>query len=272
MTTIILSSLIIVAVVVAIFYFAAIGPARIAERWIAALANGEKFPEKPDVGMCYWLYPIHRELQGVANKMERIRAGSDEMQAKLVQVEFMQNYILASLIEGVMVVDENYEITLVNSEFLNLFQLTQSPLRQKVKEVLEDDKLEAMIRAAFKTGQVEAGRITKQFDSSPQGGRPPAFEVSAIPVRVSETRVGAVVVLFLPPPDRTRVVQTLKRHSEKLHRLVSEWTLSGRTRLRSSVSELADMDIHDPAAARSKDAVRGESPDQSAMMERTGKA
>ncbi len=220
-------------------FFVGIEPLGIVERWIATLANGDPVPENPRLGWRFWLRPVHRECLAAVKKMRNLQVGSDQMQQRLAQVEFLQSFVLGSLIEGVLVVDENRQITLVNSEFLNLFQLSESPLRRSVMEVMQDDKLDALITQAFRSGKVEAGRITRQFN--PEGGRPPSFEVSAVPVRVSQSRVGAVVVLFLPPPDRPRIVQVMKRHAEKLERLVNDWTPSGRTMLRSSVADLQDF-------------------------------
>jgi hypothetical protein len=80
--------------------------------------------------------------------------------------------------------------------------------------------------------------------------------VSAIPARISETRVGAVVVLFLPPPDRPRMVQILKNHTEKIIRLADTWTVRGGVRLRSSVADLPDTPAVLPNETPARETVR----------------
>ncbi|HEY0257636.1 MAG TPA: PAS domain-containing protein [Candidatus Methylacidiphilales bacterium] len=236
-----LTFLIFALIIAAVFYYAGIEPARAMKNWLAALANGERVPKVPPVGWRVWLHPLYREAEGTARKMDEIRAGSIEKQNQMRELEFIQNFVMSSLIEGILVVDQKSKVTLVNSEFLNIFQLEQSPLGQTVAEVLGDDKLDAIIRDVFETCQVQSGRVSKQVAASSVGGRPPSFEVSAIPVRISETRVESVVVIFLPPPDRTRMVQILKTHTERLHRLADSWTQHGGLLLRTSVADLSEI-------------------------------
>ncbi len=240
MTTLILTILIVAIAVALTVIFAGIRPMRVVRQWLAALANGEAIPDAQESGAYSWMLPLHREAGNIAATMTELREGSKEMQAKLEEVEFLQHFILGSLIEGVMVVNSMRRVTLVNSEFLNLFPQEQSPLNQTVNDLVPDKKLEELITEAFETRKVCSGRVSKQ--STAAGGRPPSFEVSTIPVRSTETSVHSVVVLFLPPPDRTRMVQILKSHSEKLHRLANEWTIKGGVRLRTTIADLPDHD------------------------------
>ncbi len=248
-TTAVLSILIFAAISAAALYFIGIEPGRMVERWLTALTNDEKLPERPNLGLRFWLYPIHRECLAVAKRMNEMRTGVDSVESKLAHVEFMQNFVLGSVTEGIMVVDENLQITLVNSELLTLFQLSQSPLRRTVRQVGGDEILEGLIQAAFSSGEVQMGRITRQF--SLEGGRPPAFEVNAIPIRTSATRISSVLVLFMTPADRNRAVQALKRHAEKIHRLAKDWTANGRVLLRSSVADLSELEIPDKPSPKS---------------------
>lgn len=241
MITIFLTTLISLGVAAGVFYLLVLRPAGQVERWMAAVANEEALPQRPAIGWCFWLHPIHRECLAAGDKIREIRLGTEESRSKLEKVEFLQHFILGSLIEGVMVLDQEHRITLVNSEFLNLFRLVQSPLQSTLIEIMGDDKLDEMVATAFRSGQVVSGRISKVFNS--EGGRPPVFEVSVVPVHSSPTTVGSVVVLFLPPPDRPRMVQILKRHGEKLHRLASEWTQRGGAQIQKSVTELAMLGV-----------------------------
>jgi PAS domain-containing protein len=237
MESLLLVCLLLAVAAIATFYLTGIESSRITRKWLAKLANGERITEEANVGWRSWLLPVHREARGASKKMEEFRAGAMETAEKLKELEFMQHFILGSLIEGVMVVNEKHEITLVNSEFLNIFQFQQSPVRQTVKEALADDKLDGIIKSVLLSGKVQTGNIRRQSQTS---GRPPSFEISAIPVRVSQTRVASVVVLFLPPPDRPRMVQILKLHAEKIERLADEWTRRGNVLLRSTVADQPD--------------------------------
>ncbi len=144
------------------------------------------------------------------------------------QEEFLYNCILASLIEGILVVDAQGVITLVNAEFINIFQLTQSPLQRPVADVIYDKKLQTLITDALSSGHVHSARIARP-QTTMEVGRPPTLEVSAVPIRTQKERTNGVIVLFLPPPDRTRILQSMKRHSQRLDNLVSELMLTSAT-------------------------------------------
>lgn len=217
----------------AFFFYGTIVPARSMKNWLAALANGEKVPSAPAVGWRIWLHGLYREAEAVGKKMDEVRTDSDLIRQQLRDAEFMQNFILGSLIEGIMVVDSEHKISLVNSEFLNIFQLEESPIGQSAFEVVGDERLDKLISDVFKTAEVQSDRVSKATSS----GRPPSFEVSAVPVRISATEVESVVVVFLPPPDRPRMVQILKLHTEKLHKLADTWTERGTLLQRASVSD-----------------------------------
>lgn len=224
-SSILLGVLALTALIAAGIYFLGVQPARIIEKWAAGLSNGGHFPERPDVKGLYWLLPIHRELQRVADKISGLKKQLLESKDKKTQDEFLYHCVLASLMEGIMVVDRHGVITMVNAEFINIFQLTQSPLQRTMLEVIRDRKLQSLIADALTSGRVQSSRITRP--NTTEVGRPPVMEVSAVPIRTQKELVSGVIVLFLPPPDRTRILQLMKRHSLRLDNLVNELMLSG---------------------------------------------
>lgn len=220
MVSVILASLVLISTVAAIFYYAGIAPARMMERWLSMFVNGERLPERPNVGFRYWLLPVHQELAGVERKVRQADETVAQIKDQLVQTQFLYNYILSSLIEAIVVVDEKREVTLVNSEFMHLYQQTQSPMGRTLADVAEDQRLDQLVELAFSTMQVQGGRITKAAHGDV--GRHPAFNVSAIPVCATEGKINAVIILLLPLADRPRMMQVMKRHSERLHRLMNQ--------------------------------------------------
>ena len=220
MISLILASLITLSVLAAIFYYAGIEPARTLENWFSMFANGERLPNRPGVGFRYWLLPVHRELQGVEKRVRNAENETALLKEKLLHTAFLNNYILSSLIEAIVVVDEKREVILVNSEFMHLYQLTQSPMGRTLSDVAEDRRLDQFVDLAFRSLQVQGGRITKAIQG--EAGRHPAFNVNAIPVCATEGKITAVVVLLLPLADRPRMVQVMKRHSERLEGLLRE--------------------------------------------------
>jgi nitrogen fixation/metabolism regulation signal transduction histidine kinase len=205
----------------AAIYYQSLRPARLIEKWAAGLSNGGHFPKKPVVNGLYWLLPVHREMQAVSDKIEGLKRQLEEAKSGGSHDEFLKHCVLASLLEGVMVADSGGTITLANVEFIHMFQLNQSPLQRPMSEVIRDKKMQAMILEAMTTSRVQSGRFTRPA-ATVEVGRPQTIEVSAVPLRLQKDKVGGVIVLFLPPPDRLRIVQDMKRHAQRLNNLVSE--------------------------------------------------
>lgn len=230
--------LLIAAAVAATFYLTGIKSVPIVEDWFVRLANGEPIPEKPDFGWRFWLRKPHEEALGAARKMEELRERIRVLEEQKTDFAHMQDCILGSLLEGVLIVNSRLEIVLVNSELLNIYQLQQSPLKRPINDALGDANLHQMVQNTFRTGQVQAERINPTPPVS--RGSTPSFEVSAIPFADEDNGASFVIVVFLPPPDRTRMVRVLKQHNEKVQRLADEWVRRGKVLVRSTVADLPD--------------------------------
>src|SRR5262249_52746426 len=105
MASFFLGMVIFAALIVAIVYLFVIQPSSIIEKWAAGLSNGGHFPKKADVHGLYWLLPVHRELLGVSEKIENLKKAVSEERAGRSRDEFLQHCILASLIEGILVIN-----------------------------------------------------------------------------------------------------------------------------------------------------------------------
>ncbi|TLD71311.1 hypothetical protein FEM03_07210 [Phragmitibacter flavus] len=243
-SSVILGILLFCLLVAAAVYFLGLRPARIVEQWAAGLSNGGHFPKKPIVNGLYWLLPVHRELQAVADKIEGLQKQVQEARSGISDEAFLKHCVLASLLEGVMVVDAHGVITLANVEFIHMFHLNQSPLRRPMGEVVGDRKLQTMVVEAMTSGQVRSGRFTRPAALA-EVGRPQTIEVSAVPLRLHRDKVGGVIVLFLPPPDRLRIVQDMKRHAQRLNNLVNEVAFSRIGSGEAAAFNRHEVDVHE---------------------------
>jgi len=245
--------LLLAAAVTVTFHLAGSKSARMAEHWFARLANGEPISEKPDVGWRFWLRKAHDEARGASEKMDQMRERIRVLEQEKADSTHVQDCVLGSLLEGVLVVNQKMEVTLVNSELLNIYQLQQSPLKRSIQDALGDANLHELVQETFRTGLVKTDRINP---TAPVGrGSTPSFEVSAIPFADDENGASFVIVVFLPPPDRTRMVRVLKQHTEKVQRLVDEWTRRGKVLVRSTVADLPEDTNPAPAAAPRQETV-----------------
>jgi len=236
-----LLTLVILLVLCAVFYFVGIEPSKIVERWAAGLGNGGHFPEKPNVGIRYWLLPIHRELMGVAKKIKGLQGELKTTAERDAVDSFVTNCIFHSMLEGLLVVDEQRRVTRVNSEFLQIFGMTQSPLQAQLAKVLPpNSRVDQLVETAFQTGRVTGEVIYRKFGGG--SGRPPAYEVRAVPLFRDADHVCSVIVLFLPPADRPRMAATLVRHSQNLNSFVNHLVVISRTKHRLPEIQVEDIE------------------------------
>ena len=91
-------------------------------------------------------------LGRLAEEQARLRGQSD-------REEFNLRTILASMEEGVMVVDGQHVLRLVSPSFSRIFEPKGEPLGQTVLQLLREPEIEAMIAAALKTGEPQTRDI-----------------------------------------------------------------------------------------------------------------
>ena len=137
------------------------------------------------------LAALTHPLERVAEELARLHGQAD-------REEFNLRAILASMAEGVMVVDAQHVLRLVNPSFIGLFEPKGDPLGQTVLQLLREPELEEMISAALATGQPQTR------DVALNGGRPPRhFAVHSVPMREQAGTPGVVTIFR----DITRLKQ-----------------------------------------------------------------
>ena len=204
----------------------------------------------------------HAGVGELAQNLERVGMRLDTLQRRQQEEEFNLNVLLANMVEGVMVVDRRHVVRLVNNELLSLFDLKTSPLNRTVLETLREARVELIVREALSTLEVQwqeivlqgtAGHPTRHFEVSAvpirtekqdSGGvvlvfhditRIKHLEVvrSEFVANVShELRTplaifrGYLETLLdnpgLPPTEVKRMLEAMRRHSERLNALVED--------------------------------------------------
>ncbi len=172
----------------------------------------------------------------LTHPLEKLAGEQQRLREQLSHDAFNLHAILASMEEGVMVVDGHHLLRLVNPSFLQLFDVKSDPLGQTVLRTLRETAFEEMVTAAFRTGTAQSGEVMMTT------GKPPRhFAVQAVPMREQTPEPGVVMIV--------RDISRLKQLEEVRREFVANVSHELRTPLsifQGYLENLAD----DPAMPR----------------------
>lgn len=141
---------------------------------------------------------------GQIRRLERIAALQEQLRAQAQPQEPNLETILASIDEGVMVIDERHVLRRVNPSFLKMHDLKTDPRGRTVRSALREPAFEEIVTAALASGEPQ----TREVEAS--GARPPRhFAVHAVPLRDDEGRAG--VVAIFRDTSRIRQLEEVRR-------------------------------------------------------------
>jgi len=142
---------------------------------------------------------LHGEktLQGIGIGLEKLADQRDRLESQISREGFNLQAILASMEEGVIVVDVGRVIRLVNGSFLALFNLKTTPVGRGALHTLRDAAIEGVLRKALATGDAQFSEIALTAPNR-------HLAMSAAPVRDSMGNILGVAATF---HDITRIKQ-----------------------------------------------------------------
>jgi len=136
-------------------------------------------------------------LEKLANEQARLRQ-------QMSNDSFNLRTILASMEEGVIVVDAQQTLRLVNPSFLRLFDVKTDPLGQTVLRTLREAAFAEVVSAALKTGEAQTVEITTTTSKHPRH-----FAVHAVPIHERPEEAG--VVMIVRDFSRLRQLEEVRR-------------------------------------------------------------
>ena len=138
------------------------------------------------------------QARRLAQRVEELEAEQARLRGQSEHGEFNLRTILASMAEGVMVVDAQQVLRLVNPSFISLFAPKGDPLGQTVLQLWREPELAEMISAALATGEPQTRDVTMNGGAAARH-----FAVHAVPMRDPAGAPGVVTILR----DITRLKQ-----------------------------------------------------------------
>jgi len=134
--------------------------------------------------------------------LEKIAQEQEKLHREIHDEAFNLRTILASMEEGVMVVDTHHTLRLVNPSFVSLFELKADPVGHTVLQTLRETAFEELISTALRTSQDQRADVERTADKR-------HFAVHAVPVR--EFAGGAGVVAIIRDITRLRQLEEVRR-------------------------------------------------------------
>lgn len=197
-------------------------------RLLEALSEGRK-PEALVVRGGGPFAQLTHPLEKLADEQERLRGRSNHD-------AFNLHTILASMEEGVMVVDAQQILRLVNPSFLQIFDVKGDPLGQTVLRTLREAAFTEMVTAALKTSESQTGEVALSASKPPRH-----FAVHAVPIREQGGESGVVMIV--------RDISRLKQLEEVRREFVANVSHELRTPLSIFQGYLENL-IDDPTMPR----------------------
>jgi len=152
------------------------------ERVITDLAEGRR--------PASFVFLGSRRFRKLALKLESLADEQKGTRKRIEEEKFNFETILTSMAEGVLVVDLDHQILLVNDSLCRLFQIKSDPKGQSVLSALRDSSIEELIRDTLSTGSPQAREIV------PQPQPDSHFAANAVPLRDEQGGVHGVVGVF----------------------------------------------------------------------------
>ncbi len=140
----------------------------------------------------------------LARRLDRIADEQKRLAHEIRRSESNLQTVLASMEEGIMVVDEQHVLRQTNPAFLKFFDLKNDPRGQTVLRALREPAMEEIITAALGTDTTQAGEVA--FSGSKPARH---FAILAVPMRDDEGRPG--VVTIFRDVSRLRQLEDVRR-------------------------------------------------------------
>lgn len=140
----------------------------------------------------------------LATEIAALAEERDRLREEHLQGQFNLNAILSQMIEGVMVLDPQQKVRLINQSFLEMFDvMNASPLLERVDDLVQEMAVSEMVKGALEKGTPQSQEISPQASHYLSG--------SAVPFRDAAGTIKSVVVIFR---DVTRIKQLEKVHHD----------------------------------------------------------
>lgn len=182
---------------------------------------------------------LPRGLRAAGLDLKDIAGRIRELDRTATQERFGLTAILASIAEGVFIVDRQMKIRLGNPGLERMFGLTASPVGRTVMETFRNLDLHRLVEESLREGLMRRGETTREHERSLR-----TYEVSVSPLALEGGEAGAVAVVH----DISRI-KSLERVRREFVGNVSHELRTPLTIINGYIETLLEGGIEDRAMA-----------------------
>lgn len=225
-----------------------------------------------------------RDFSGMAWRLEHLHEERELLKKEVAEKKFDLDVVLASMVEGVLVVDEKHAVRMVNASFLQMFPRSGHLIGQTILQAVREASVDELIRETLQRGAVQSRELAL---NAPQA-EARYFSVNAVPLKNSVGEKTGVVAVFhdisrlrqleevrrdfvanvshelrtplsilhgylenllehpkMPTADLTGILQIMSKHSSRLNALLEDLLILARLESRRVSLERRDLDLPD---------------------------
>jgi two-component system phosphate regulon sensor histidine kinase PhoR len=163
-------------------------------RWIAPWRSAEELAETiaSESTPRTFLLGGNRRARRLGLNLENLWTRQHELIERVHEGEFSVQAILGAMLDGLIVVDEQRRIRMMNPAFGRLFEIDPVVIGASLLETMRDASVDRAVDKTLRSGEAqrEAIRITRR------SGENLELEVAAVPLREKSERTRGAVILF----------------------------------------------------------------------------
>ncbi len=171
-------------------------------RWIAPWRSAEELTHALATGgeLRSFLLSGNQRVRRLGLALEKFAERHEKLSARVRETEFSMAAVLSAMPDGLVVVDRQRRLRVINAAFARLFETTQDNLGASLLELARDAVIDRAVGETLRTGepQRESIRLTQRSGDELQ------IEVLVAPLREKTEELRGAVILFR---DVTRVQQ-----------------------------------------------------------------
>ncbi|HEY0791677.1 MAG TPA: ATP-binding protein [Chthoniobacterales bacterium] len=149
-------------------------------------------------------------VQATFKDLYRLEVRLREIGQQIADEDFSLRAILSSMVEGVLILDRQFQVRLINQRLQDMFQLPRAPLGRTVMEVFRNHLLHQVIQRTLGTGSPQFEELQMEVN---EGERPATrhFQVTSVGMRPDREGGSAGILVIFHDITQMRALEAVRK-------------------------------------------------------------